>query len=205
MQLDHIILAINNLEKGVRQFESMTGIEPIYGGEHPNWDTQNAIIPLHHHMYIEIMAPKNDLEVVPDFLKNINTLKPIGFAMATHDINQMEKTIQQLNYKSTGIQAGSRVTPQGQQLKWSMLTVTEPNLGMNPFFISWSDDTGHPSLNSTKKYELKQIIFKTPYHHEINNLLASLDTHIVSLQPEHSKQTTLEIALKSPKGDVLFT
>ena len=67
MQLDHIILAIDDLETGVREFEEKTGIRAIYGGVHPDNNTQNAIISLEDGVYIEILAPEDNLDTIPDF------------------------------------------------------------------------------------------------------------------------------------------
>lgn len=51
-KIDHVILAVNDLDKGVAQFKSMTGIEPVYGGVHPNSFTHNALVSLSGNTYL---------------------------------------------------------------------------------------------------------------------------------------------------------
>jgi len=86
--IDHIILAINNLEKGIAQFKERTGIEPVFGGVHPNSFTHNALVALDDETYIEIMAPRPDALNVPgDFLK-IENLTPLGWAVRTRNIER---------------------------------------------------------------------------------------------------------------------
>jgi hypothetical protein len=55
--IDHVILGINDLERGVREFESKTGVAPKRGGEHPGRGTQNALVSLGDGRYLEILAP----------------------------------------------------------------------------------------------------------------------------------------------------
>ena len=74
MQIDHVILAVTDLEAGMREFEELTGVEPVYGGRHPGRDTHNAIVPLTSGMYVEILAPKDELEVMPEFFQGFQQL-----------------------------------------------------------------------------------------------------------------------------------
>ena len=40
-QIDHILLGIDDLDRGVKAFEESTGVKPVYGGTHPG-GTHNA-------------------------------------------------------------------------------------------------------------------------------------------------------------------
>ncbi len=74
LEIDHIVIAINDLQKGMEQFEDLTGVKPVYGGTHPDGNTQNAIVSLENHIYIEILAPKDDLDSTPEFFRDFDDL-----------------------------------------------------------------------------------------------------------------------------------
>ena len=38
--IDHVILGVTNLAHGVERFATLTGVEPVFGGEHPGRNTQ---------------------------------------------------------------------------------------------------------------------------------------------------------------------
>ena len=40
--IDHLILAVDDLQKGIETFARMTGVRPEFGGEHPGRGTANA-------------------------------------------------------------------------------------------------------------------------------------------------------------------
>lgn len=57
LHLDHILYAVPNLQKGVEDFEKLTGVRPAYGGKHPNLGTHNALVSLGKDIYLELIAP----------------------------------------------------------------------------------------------------------------------------------------------------
>ena len=58
--VDHLVLAVNDLQRGIEWFEQKTGVRAVIGGRHPNRGTQNALVSLifgGSRQYLEIMAP----------------------------------------------------------------------------------------------------------------------------------------------------
>ena len=51
-QVDHILLGIDDLDRGMEQFEKLTGVRPVYGGKHPR-GTHNALVSLGNGTYLE--------------------------------------------------------------------------------------------------------------------------------------------------------
>src|SRR5688572_21311695 len=86
--IDHFILSINDLERGVAEFEQKTGVKPVFGGVHPNRGTQNALASLGDGRYIEVLAPDpkqpNPKQPIAG-LKALTSLTPSGWALATSD------------------------------------------------------------------------------------------------------------------------
>ncbi len=202
LQIDHVILAIYDLESGIRQFEEKTGLKLVYSGIHPNSDTQNAIVPLEGGMYVEILAPKNSLGMV-EYFQGFRELKPIGFAISTPDIHELERAMDSLQFDTNGSQSGERTTEKGENLKWKLLMIKKPDLNINPFFISWPDDARHPSSNQHPKCNLEGLKLNTLYKAEINQILKKFDSKIENLTISEGEQS-LAIVINTPKGKIAF-
>jgi len=200
LRIDHIILAIEDLDRGMQQFEEITGVMPIYGGEHPNGDTQNAIIAFQDGMYLEILAPKPGLDSIPTFFQGMNTLTAVGFALNTNNIVRLHQELQGLQFKSDEIQDGSRNTPSGKRLSWQMLMVSEPAFFMNPFFIDWSPDSQHPSKSEEINCTLSKLQLTSPFGTKLKQLIKACESEIPLLLVEEGTETNLSISLRSPKG-----
>lgn len=54
--LDHLVVAADSLEAGVRHVTEALGVEPRPGGRHPDMGTHNALLRLGQHVYLEIIA-----------------------------------------------------------------------------------------------------------------------------------------------------
>ena len=203
MQIDHVILAIDDLESGMREFEELSGVKPIYGGSHPDRDTHNAIAPLSGGIYVEILAPKDGLDAMPDFFKGFQQLTLVGFAIAARDMERVESSVRAQGLDTGGIVDGSRKTPDGGKLAWRLLLINDPESFMNPFFIRWSDDSEHPSKSKPAQCELQSLKLTTLHKQQIEWILAESGAEIPKLTlDEGAKQLTLE--LKTPKGELRF-
>jgi hypothetical protein len=64
--IDHLILGVDDLDRGMSEFARRTGVTPIKGGVHPGKGTQNALVSLGSMQYIEILAPSREPGIVPD-------------------------------------------------------------------------------------------------------------------------------------------
>ncbi len=202
LQIDHVILAINDLDTGMEQFEKMTGIKPVYGGGHEDSYTHNATIPLADEIYIEILAPKSDLDSIPSFFKDIHELKLIGFAMAVDNIQKLEQIIKDMQFDSEGVESWSRKKPNGETLEWELLQVK--GLDINPFFISWSSNTQHPSASEIIQCSLRELNLVSPNKSDILDILSKSNQNISLLKIEEGHSPVLEMTFESPKGEVVL-
>jgi len=41
--IDHVVVGIDDLQKGMGEIEEMTGVKPAYGGAHPDYGTHKVV------------------------------------------------------------------------------------------------------------------------------------------------------------------
>jgi hypothetical protein len=197
--VDHIILAISDLDKGVLQFKNATGIKPVFGGVHPNSFSQNALVALDHNMYIEIMAPKKEAKNIPKFFSSLDSLTIIGWAVRTFDIDATRERLKSIGLVTSENKEGSRAKPDGALLTWTTFSLEEN--GVLPFFIQWGNFSNHPSVSSPGGCRLKSFFITSENPEpldQINNLL-HLKIDVTKGKPG------LSLSIETPKGTVSFS
>jgi hypothetical protein len=140
--LDHIIVAIADLDEGIRQVEASTGVRPDVGGYHPTGVTKNALMSLGGQQYLEIIALRDDVETPEDrlWMLEAKQLKPLGWAAFSPDIWETARYLNDHGYGTSELSPGSRALPDGGHLTWTTVSVTKPVIAGAPFFIEWGSE-----------------------------------------------------------------
>lgn len=197
-RIDHIILVVNDLEKGMQQFEALTGVKPVFGGKHPNSFTQNALVALDGKAYIEILAPRTDVPA-PDWIMQFRSLTPSGWAIYTEDIEATRKKLAGMGFSMSEVMSGARAKPDGTMLSWSTMGFTNKDTQVFPFFIQWGEDVVHPSASSPTGCSIMKFEITTR-----DNDLDKLNEHFKLGISTTSGEPRLVLRLRTPKGVVTF-
>jgi len=92
--IDHILIAVEDLDKAVENYSLVFGFGPTWQGSHPSLGTKNALFPLEN-MYLELIAKKDEGplgEFIGDHLvKNGDSI--FGLALETDDIENAKKKL----------------------------------------------------------------------------------------------------------------
>lgn len=197
-KIDHVILAVNDLDKGVAQFKSMTGIEPVYGGVHPNSFTHNALVSLSGNTYLEIIAPRPDAQNVPEEFKKYDSLTPWGWAINTKNIEDTKERMKAYGFVSSENQPGSRSKPDGTLLSWTTFVLQDQR--DFPFFIEWGKGVVHPSTTSPKGCVLRGLSISSTNEKSFVKLNSALNLGLRLSEGEFK----MKLVIETPKGEVVF-
>jgi Glyoxalase-like domain len=201
VDIDHVILGINDLERGVREFESRTGVTPKRGGEHPGRGTQNALVALGRGHYLEILAPAASSQPVAPREAAVNhaELTPVGWALHTPEIGTTVQQVRSAGFNIEGPVPGSRRAPDGSLLAWQSASVDQ--LGVTPFFIEWSKDTPHPSTTSPSGCTLVGVALEHPAPERLELLFRTVG---FATTISKSERPGMKVTLDCPRGRVEF-
>jgi hypothetical protein len=203
--LDHIILGCSELERGVDFVAEHTGVRAAFGGVHPGRGTRNALLSLGEQRYLEIMAPDPTQKVEPQITKLRDLKEPriVGWAAHRDELERFAAQLREAKVEFEGPREGSRKRPDGRVLHWKTLTLKDDHAGMLPFFIEWSKDSIHPSIDAPKGCTLRRFWAVTPEQEDL--LYAASRVQIELDVGEVSEKPSLNATLVGPKGELYLS
>jgi Glyoxalase-like domain len=142
MELDHVLIAVSDLEAAAREVEQRHGLAAVEGGRHEGLGTANAIVPLGG-TYLELVAVVDEAEAARSgfgsWVAGGDLPRLLGWCVRTDDLDSVAGRLDLM------IADGARARPDGTVLRWRMAglerSAEEPSL---PFFIEWGPDTPYP-------------------------------------------------------------
>ena len=201
--LDHILLGSPDLQGGIDFVEKHTGVRASFGGVHPGRGTQNALLSLGERRYLEIIAPdpaqpgvKNPIASI---LQSLTEPRLIGWAAHPGSVSAFAEKLRAAGIKCEGPTPGSRKRPDGQLLKWQIVSLADTASGILPFFIEWGQDSIHPSVDAPKGCALLGFAAETP---DPGKLLATLKVLSLDLPVKKGENPRLHAVISGPKGNL---
>ena len=205
--VDHVVVAINDLDKGMELLEEMTGVKPVYGGAHPNLGTHNALISLGDRSYLELLAPNPAVsreDIAPemtlyiDAIEKIETLTPILWAVGTTDMAATRGALADAGIVMPEPNPGSRRKPDGSLLQWQAATLEKGQSAATPFFIEWGEGSS-PALDSPHGCQLRKLKLASA---DVAALQKLLDTLSLDIMASAAPADAQALELDCPKDPV---
>jgi len=136
--LDHIILAVENLNEAEKNYKKIFGIDPVWRGEHKELGTANIIFNLEN-TYLELLSANGDglgAALVNHYLEKDGE-GLIGIVFGTNDLNEVAKSIKDKGFNIGDITDGEGINSNGsEKRKWKNLFLPpELTRGLFSFII----------------------------------------------------------------------
>lgn len=199
-KLDHILLGVSDLDRGIAWVERRTGVRAVFGGVHPGRGTRNALLALGPRRYLEIIAPdpQQPGKGLNDKLNAMTEPRLFDWAVHTGDIAASAKRAVAAGFAIDGPNDGSRARPDGKILHWKSFMLRDDREGLLPFFIEWGRDSLHPSEDAPKGCTLKRFFVESPAADlEKQCKLLGIDVEVVS-----GGTSRLRATISTAHGDV---
>lgn len=149
-KIDHIVYAVTNLEAACEELEKALGVAPAIGGVHEEHGTRNALLNIGEGAYLEIIAKIEGAK--PQAGGTWMGMDLVSFPQLNRwclksDQLEVDQQIVRAYHPEHGqIVNGSRLTPEGERLSWSMLLpLAYPTVELMPFAVDWSASAFHPT------------------------------------------------------------
>lgn len=180
-QLDHFIVAVPDVRAASRAVANGLGIEPAFGGAHPDHGTCNALLSLGEGRYLELIGPDPTATAPGPLARraaSVDGAEVWGFAVALGDLEALARTAPSWGLQATAPFDGSRRTAQGEVLRWRLLGLSSPELGgLVPFAIDWLD-TPHPSRTAPQGARLESWHVAHPQPSAVETLYRGLGLEV---------------------------
>ncbi|HEU0369850.1 MAG TPA: VOC family protein, partial [Candidatus Acidoferrum sp.] len=97
---------------------------------------------------------------------------------------------------------GSRKRPDGKELHWQTLNLQDDASGLLPFYIQWSENSVHPSVDAPSGCQLLRFELLTPDPAPLAMKLAKLT---LSAPVKKAAAPQLHAVIQGPKGALSVT
>ena len=125
--IDHILIAVQNLEESSLQYEKILGLKPTWRGKHPNLGTENILFPLEN-LYLELIAGTSQgflADQVNDHIKE-NGESIFGIALEVGNIEGVLQSKEYSNFQNIEITSGEGINlDSGAKRKWKNIMLPQ--------------------------------------------------------------------------------
>ena len=148
-RIDHVVLAVKDLDDAARRLLAEFGLGAVFGGHHVGWGTGNLIVPLGS-SYLELLGVVDEKDAAQSVLgrhllsRTEDRDRLLAWCVA---VDPFDEAVTRLGLTTS---EGSPVRPDGTTLRWRTAgleqAMDDPS---RPFFISWMiPESLHPGRMS---------------------------------------------------------
>jgi catechol 2,3-dioxygenase-like lactoylglutathione lyase family enzyme len=155
-KLDHLIVAVNDLDEAERNYKKIFGVEPVWKGEHKELGTANVIFNFKNTYFEHLSSKGNGLgaELVNNSISE-NGEGLIGQALGTEDIKETRKLLAEKGFSISEPLEGVGENSINKEIrKWKNIFLPpELTRGIFSFIIQHTNG----SLPQVKEYKISSI------------------------------------------------
>ena len=150
--LDHLIVAVDDLEAAAKNYQTLFGMTQVWSGEHKELGTSNALFAFKN-TYFELLSATGEglgADLVNHYL-NQSGEGLIGIVFATDDIKKAKSSLEEQGFNMPDISSGEGINSSDQQVRrWKNLFLPpELSRGLFSFIIEHTEG----ALPSPMAYE----------------------------------------------------
>lgn len=210
--LDHLIIAVSDLDAAEENYTKIFGVEPVWRGEHKELGTENSLFNFQN-TYFELLAAKGEglgAALVNHYLQESGE-GFIGIVLGTEDIDECFKDLQRKGYALGEISKGEGINfKDGSIREWKNLFLPpELTRGIFAFIIQHTKGSLEEFKNNDKSVvnKLDHIVIQTndadgfiDIYRDIYNIRLALDKYVEAWKSRmlffRINKTTIEVIEK---------
>ena len=210
--LDHLIIAVSDLDAAEENYTKIFGIKPVWRGEHKELGTENSLFNFQN-TYFELLAAKGEglgAALVNHYLQESGE-GLIGIVLGTEDIDECYKSLQSKGYSLGEISEGEGINfKDGSIREWKNLFLPpELTRGIFAFIIQHTKGSLEEFKNNDKSVvnKLDHVVIQTndadgfiDIYRDIYNIRLALDKYVEAWESRmlffRTNKTTIEVIEK---------
>jgi len=222
-RLDHLIVAVKDLEKAESNYKKLFGIAPVWRGKHKDLGTSNSLFCFEN-TYLELLSSSGNgvgADLVDQHLSESGE-GLMGMVFATENIDSVRHSLKEEGFLVGELIIGQGINASDHQIrKWKNLFLPhELNRGIFSFVIEHTDgELPQPKeLNDSSPHKLDHVVINTndadgfiKIYKDTFNIRLALDKVIEHWQKRmlffRLNQTTIEVIEQEddlPPGDRMW-
>ena len=210
--LDHLIIAVSDLDAAEENYTKIFGIKPVWRGEHKELGTENSLFNFQN-TYFELLAAKGEglgAALVNHYLQESGE-GLIGIVLGTEDIDECYKSLQSKGYALGEISKGEGINfKDGSIREWKNLFLPpELTRGIFAFIIQHTKGSLEEFKYNDKSVvnKLDHLVIQTndadgfiDIYRDIYNIRLALDKYVEAWESRmlffRTNKTTIEVIEK---------